>query len=40
VVRSGDEFDRLPEGPINTDDRPFLEFHNARHLLTGLKSSG
>jgi spermidine synthase len=40
AVRSGDEFDRLPEGPINTDDRPFLEFRNARHLLTGLKSSG
>jgi spermidine synthase len=40
VVRSGDEFDRLTEGPINTDDHPFLEFRNARHLLTGLKSSG
>jgi hypothetical protein len=40
VVRSGAEFDRLPEGPINTDDRPFLEFRNAKHLLTGLKSSG
>jgi spermidine synthase len=40
AVRSGDEFDRLPEGPINTDDHPFLEFRNARHLLTGLKSSG
>jgi len=40
VVRAGDEFDRLTEGPINTDDRPFLEFRNARHLLTGLDSSG
>jgi spermidine synthase len=40
VVRSGAEFDRLPEGPINTDDRPFLEFRNAKHLLNGLKSSG
>jgi len=40
VVRSGGEFDRLPEGPINTDDHPLLEFRNARHLLTGLESSG
>jgi hypothetical protein len=40
MVRSGDGFDQLVEGPINTDDRPFLEFRNARHLLTGLKSSG
>jgi spermidine synthase len=40
VVRSSDEFDQLPEGPINTDDHPFLEFHNARHLLIGLKPSG
>jgi spermidine synthase len=40
VVRSADEFDRLSEGSINSDDRPFLEFHNAKHLLTGLESSG
>jgi spermidine synthase len=40
VARSGDGFDRLPEGPINTDDHPILEFRNARNLLTGLKSSG
>ena len=40
AVRSGDEFDRLTEGPVNTDDHPFLEFRNARHLLIGLKSSG
>jgi hypothetical protein len=40
AIRSGDDFDQLAEGPINTDDHPILEFRNARHLLTGLKSSG
>jgi spermidine synthase len=40
AVRSGAEFEQLPNGPINTDDHPILEFRNARNLLTGLKPSG
>jgi spermidine synthase len=40
LARSSESFEHLAEGPINTDDRPFLEFRNARHLLTGLDPSG
>jgi spermidine synthase len=36
VARSGKEFEQLGEGPINSDDRPIIEFHNARYLITGL----
>jgi len=34
VIRSSEDFARLPDGPIHTDDRPILEFRNARNLLT------
>lgn len=26
--------DNLPRGPLNTDDRPVIEFHNARNFIT------
>ena len=26
---------QLPEGEINTDDRPVIEFHNARNIILG-----
>jgi hypothetical protein len=25
----------IPDGPINTDDRPIVEFHNARNIILG-----
>lgn len=28
---------RLHNGPINTDDKPIIEFQNARHIITGLR---
>jgi spermidine synthase len=40
VARSSEELARLADGPIHSDDRPILEFRNARHLVTGGPDSG
>jgi spermidine synthase len=29
------DIDRLPDGPINTDDRPLIEFSNAQNIIIG-----
>lgn len=33
VAMSEDQIDTLPVGEINTDDRPIIEFRNARHII-------
>lgn len=38
VAFSEDDVHHLPEGQINTDDRPIIEFHNARNIILGPKS--
>jgi len=39
VSRSKRDFDQLGDGPINTDDRPIIEFQNARSLITSTQQS-
>lgn len=36
LALTDDALRRIPNGPHHTDDRPFLEFRNARHIVTGL----
>jgi len=39
VSDSASDFGQLVDGPVNTDDRPIIEFQNARHLITASRQS-
>ena len=40
IAMTPDMFWRLSAGPINTDDKPIIEFANARNLITWRSSGG